>query len=116
VAQRRWGGVSVSQPVTVRSLESAKCWSEWQDFDPPRPELVPNEVRYQTTLHSGSLEGAPPSSTRDPQRPDSRAGFALSVATAQSFQHFIEPIFLSALQADRPLIDVGEPTIEEIRF
>jgi len=25
-------------PVTVRSLESAKCWSEWQDFDPPRPE------------------------------------------------------------------------------
>ena len=64
MAQRRSGGVSVTQPVTVRSLQSAKCWSEWQDFDP----LVPNEVRYQTTLHSGSLEGAPPISTRDPQR------------------------------------------------
>ena len=38
MAQRRSGGVSVTQPVTVRSLESAKCWSEWQDFDPPRPE------------------------------------------------------------------------------
>ena len=53
---------------------------------------------------------------RDPQRPDSRAGFALSVAAAQSFQRFIDPIFLSALQVDRPLIDVGEPTIDEIRF
>jgi hypothetical protein len=40
-------GVSVTQPVTVRSLESAKCWSEWQDLNlrPPRP----NEVRYQTS-------------------------------------------------------------------
>jgi hypothetical protein len=30
----------VTQPVTVRSLESAKCWSEWQDLNlrPPRPE------------------------------------------------------------------------------
>jgi hypothetical protein len=25
-------GGSVTQPVTVRGLESAKSWSEWQDF------------------------------------------------------------------------------------
>jgi hypothetical protein len=33
-------GVSVTQPVTIRSLESAKCWSEWQDLNLrlPRPE------------------------------------------------------------------------------
>jgi len=38
----RSNGVSVTQPVTVRSLESAKCWSEWQDLNlrPPRPERV----------------------------------------------------------------------------
>jgi hypothetical protein len=36
----RSGGVSVMQPLTVRNLESAKCWSEWQDLNlrPPRPE------------------------------------------------------------------------------
>jgi hypothetical protein len=28
----RSGRVSVTKPVTVRSLDSA-CWSEWQDFN-----------------------------------------------------------------------------------
>ena len=44
----------MTQPVTVRSLKSAKCWSEWQDLNlrPPRPERVRlrKNARYSTIL------------------------------------------------------------------
>jgi hypothetical protein len=57
----RSGGVSVTQPVTVRSLESAKCWSEWQDLNlrPPRPErgVLPDRA---APIFRGSRERASP--------------------------------------------------------
>jgi hypothetical protein len=55
-------GVSVTQPVTVRSLESAKCWSEWQDLNlrPPRPERRALPDRYAPTLcHPANLASSP---------------------------------------------------------
>jgi hypothetical protein len=52
----RSGGVSVTQPVTVRSLKSAKCWSEWQDLNlrSPRPER--GAPRVSPKIHLASVD------------------------------------------------------------
>ena len=57
----RSGGVSVTQPVTVRSLEAAKCWSEWQDLNlrPPRPErgALPDRTPIPARARRPALDG-----------------------------------------------------------
>ena len=98
----RSGGVSVTLPVTVRSLESAKCWSEWQDLNlrPPRPERGANSNKSTRVGSRDTPE--PPGIVHDrPPAPLPETIIAQGVGLKLSVNHPVVPVGMAMFTLTR---------------